>query len=168
MIASLASVQKYQEVFYHKGLELELLTKSADDMKRTESVIIQIDPKNFSPLRKQELMRDYTKKILEYGYNFMLRDGDQDIAFLSIYGNDQMTKTAFASIIGIIPTYRGGNIVIHLVRFALDFAKDIGMEKFRAEIHKENAKWLKYLLHRHNFFIESETDNNTVMIIRDL
>ncbi|WML30318.1 hypothetical protein RCG24_20955 [Neobacillus sp. OS1-32] len=107
MIASLASVQKYQEVFYHKGLELELLTKSADDMKRTESVIIQIDPKNFSPLRKQELMRDYTKKILEYGYNFMLRDGDQDIAFLSIYGNDQMTKTAFASIIGIIPTYRG-------------------------------------------------------------
>lgn len=167
MVTTLSSLQKYQAVFSNEGVELDLLSKSTDDKVRTESIIVQINPMNFLPTNHSNMLDKYTLKLINNGYNFILRDGDCDIGLLSIYANDYITKTAFTSMIGIIPTYRGGNLAAHLVKFALEFAKEVGMEKYRAEVHKENAKWLKFLL-RYNFQIESETENNTYMIVNEL
>ncbi|MDQ0155372.1 GNAT family N-acetyltransferase [Robertmurraya andreesenii] len=167
MKVKISCLQHYRDIFSGEGIELILLGKSADDIERLAKGIVNIDSNFLFPTDNKEKLHRYAKKLIEHGYNFILTDGNSDIGVLSIYANDFVTKTAYTSTIGIIPSYRGGNLIANLVNFGLEFAKEIGMEKFKAEIHKVNSRWLKFLF-RFKFQIECETVNKTYIIVRDL
>lgn len=161
-------LQDYQDVFIKNGIELLLLDKDSQSIERLSKVIVGIDSKLLFPTDNAEKLYGYAEKLIDNGYNFVLVDGNDDIGILSIYANDFSTKTAFTSTIGIIPSHRGGATIHHLVQFALDFAREKGMERYRAEVHKVNERWVNFLTKKFGFQIENETRNETYMIIKDL
>lgn len=160
-------LEKYQDIFQRDNINIVLLDKDLDAIERVKNVLIGVNSSYLFPTDNRELLYQYIKKIINNGYNFILADGVQDIGMMSLYANDFVSKTAYTSTIGLIPSHRGGSLIRNLVEFSFEFAKEKGMEKHRAEVHKSNEKWLNFLL-RCKFEIESETENDTYIIVKDL
>lgn len=164
------SYQKYKDIFQKNGFSFCLLDMGDKEIERLITWFNEINSNFLFPMEQKEALKVHVKKLLSNAYNFILVDKESncDISFLSIYANDFITKTAFGAKIGILPSCRGGKIAFQLTNFALEFAKELGMEYFRAEVDKNNTRWLAYLMERKNFKIESENDNNSYILIRDL
>lgn len=161
------TVQKYQQQFQTQGYHFELLPLTEENIGRISRIFEALNSEFLFPVEDKEALMTYANKLLKNGYNFILSTGEEDIAITSIYANDYRTKIAFCNSFGIVPAYRGNRIVVKLVEFSLAFAKEVGMEKYRAEINKKNSRWLQFLL-GYQFQIEKETDNHSYLIIKDL
>lgn len=157
----------YKDKFYKKELNFIQLNNESGELERLFQLIIQIDSEFLFPLDQEEKLKTYCKKLIDNAHNFILSDSECDIGILSIYANDHKNKMAFTSTIGILPSFRGGSIGVSLVKFAIEFAKEEGMEFYKAEVSKKNAKWLAFL-QRYKFEIESETENDSYIIVRKL
>lgn len=161
------TIHKYKEVFEKNNIELQFLQKETSDVQRIVELLKKLDSEFLFPTDSEEMLYMYAEKLIENAYNFMLLDGDLDVGIQSIYANDFVTKTAFTSTFGLLPSHRGGNLTASLVKFALEFAKEVGMEMYRAEVSENNKKWLAFLM-RYGFVIERETDQHSYIIVREL
>lgn len=161
------SLQRYQEIFLEKGIEMNLLGKGMEDINRMVNILIAIDSEYIFPTDNSQKLHQYAKKMIDNGYNFILSDGDSDIGVISLYANDFVTRTAYTSTIGVCPSHRKGPFGRTMAKFGIDFLKELGMKKVKAEVHKSNAIWLRYL-QRLEFQIESEKEDGTYIIVRDL
>lgn len=161
------SYQKFREQFQKEKIDFVLLDNDPAHIERIADIMLSINSGYILPSNDEERLRLYYKKLIDHAYNFVLVHENQDIGILSIYANDFQSKTAYTSTIGIVPSFRGGKIAPYLVRFGLQFAKEIGMKIYKAEIDKENVKWLAFLT-RYGFQIERETNNQSFIITRDL
>lgn len=167
MITELKSLEDFQVKLETKGIKVSKINSTTSDIERMMRLFIKMDSEFLFPTDDKEELEKYTEKLIDNAFNFILIDNNQDIGIVSIYANDYITKTAYTSTIGILPSYRGGSIVVHLVEFAIGFAKEMGMERYKSEVHKKNGKWLSFLK-SYKFLIESETDNDSYIIVRDL
>lgn len=167
MITKVKSLQKYEEIFLKDGVQIDLLGKSAYDLERLEKVFSTIESMYLFSTENKVALKNYLEKLINNGYNFVLSDGVHDVGLLSMYANDQVKKIAFTSTIGITPSHRKGSFGRNLAKFGLEFLKEMGMVKVKAEVHKSNIIWLRYL-QRLKFQIDSETKNDTYIIVRDL
>lgn len=168
MTTKIDYLKKYRDKFLKEGVELTLLHKSEQDIRRMANILVAIDSQYLFPTDDETKLYEYAKKLVDNAYNFILTEGNRDIGTISVYANNFVTKTAYTSTIGIIPSYRGGRMVKYLVEMVLDFAKEVGMVYYRAEVHKANEKWANFLTSKFGFQIESETTNGTYMIIKKL
>ncbi len=167
MITTGESLEKYQDVFLKEGIQLSLLGQSRHDFERLKIVFTSIDSMFLFPTEHESELNKYLEKLIDHGFNFVLTDGGCDIGLLSVYANNQITKIAYTSTIGITPSHRKGALGRNLVKFGLEFLKEIGMRQVKAEIHKNNAIWLRYL-QRLKFEIESEKEDGNYVIVREL
>lgn len=167
MVVKESSLNKYKAIFARNGVEFIALGKEEEDIERMVNILVNIKSSFLFPTDDKEQLYKYAKKLIDNGNNFVLNKEGEDMGVVSIYCNDFVTKTAYTSTIGIIPSQRGGRLITYIVSFALEFAKEVGMERYRAEVHKINAKWLNLLL-KYNFQIEKETEDGTYMIVKDL
>lgn len=163
MIVKSESIKSYERIFLRRGASLQLLEKSTNDKERLLRILKAIDSDFIFPTEQKLQLDSYAIKLLNNAYNFILINEEHDIGVISIYANDHTSKIAFASTIGLLPSYRGGSFALYLVKFGLEFCKEVGMVKARAEIRKDNSKWLKFLL-RQKFEIESETETSYYII----
>lgn len=169
MITKSNSLVYYQDYFSKKGIELKMLQRGQEEIETMANILIAIESHFLFPTEDKTRLYEYATKLVNHAYNFVLLDeARHPIGVVSIYANDRVTKTAFTSTIGIIPTYRGGNMIRYLVKLALDFAKDAGMEKYRAEVHQVNEKWLHFLIGKFGFQIEGATTDGTYLIVKEL
>lgn len=167
MIVKNQSLDKYKNVFLNRGLEMSLLQKEDKDVERLVALILNVDsPFLFTGNSKMSL-HTYAKKLIDNAYNIVLTEKNKDIAFISFYANDFINKIAYVSSIGILPSFRGGRTIFSLIKLSIEFAEEIKMEYLKAEVDKENSKWLNFLT-RYYFEIERETENNTCIIVRNL
>lgn len=158
---------QFREQFQKEKIDFLLLDKEAIHIERIAAIMNNINSEYVIPTDDEVKLRQYYMKLIENAYNFVLVHGNEDIAILSIYANNFQSKIAYTSTIGIVPSFRGGTIAPSLVKFALQFAKEAGMEVYKAEIDKKNTRWLAFLT-RYHFRIESETNNNSYIVSRDL
>lgn len=159
--------QKFQKYFSGKDLSFIMLQRENSEIERLAELLKKIDSEYLYPIEHEYKLNLYCEKLIYNAYNFMLKHKSNDIAVLSIYANNHETKEAFTSTIGILPSYRGGSTAFSLVKFGIKFSKEKGMEVYKAEVSKKNVKWLSFLK-RCKFEIESETNNNSYIIVRNL
>lgn len=163
-----STVEEFHNVFQKQNILFSLLSKEDNDIERMIEFFQKMNSEYLYPIDNEENLRLYIKKLIDHAYNFVLTSqNNEDIALISIYANDFESKMSYSSAIGILPTFRGGNIAANIVKFALKFAKEKGMDYYKAEISKKNAAWL-YFLKRNGFQIKGETENNSYIVIKDL
>ncbi|OZI10603.1 hypothetical protein CEW92_16030 [Bacillaceae bacterium SAS-127] len=167
MVVGVSAVDKYETTFQRKGLELRMLRRDASSVERVVELLKNIESEFLFPTDSEEMLHMYAEKLIENGYNFVLMKDGLDMGLLSVYANDFTTKMAFCSTIGLLPSYRGGYTIITFIKFGIEFLREAGMKFCKAEVSKDNTKWIA-LLKRYGFQIERETDNNSYMIVLDL
>lgn len=160
-------LQKYKDIFQKKNIRFSLLKNDEKDIERLLSLLIKIDSPYLYPKDQNISLQVYSKKLINSAFNFILQYKNSDIGVLSIYANDFINKTAFTSSMGISPSQRGGKIAHLLVKFGIEFSKEIGMDFLRAEVDKENSKMVAFLK-RYNFQIESETYRKSYILVNNL
>ncbi|WP_100403696.1 GNAT family N-acetyltransferase [Bacillus sp. FJAT-42315] len=167
MVVGVSAVDKYQTTFQRKGLELRMLRREASSVERIVELLKNIESEFLFPTDSEEMLHMYAEKLTEHAYNFVLMKEGLDVGLLSVYANDFTTKTAFCSTIGLLPSYRGGYTIVTFIKFGIEFLQEAGMKFCKAEVSKDNTKWIA-LLDRYGFRIESETNQNSYIIVRDL
>lgn len=167
MAVETKSFQKYQQMMKEKELDFCLLSKEEEDIERLVNMLIKVDSRFIHPKDQNISLQMYAKKLIDNGINIIVADKIGDVGLLCFYANDFINKIAFCSSIGVIKSYRGGNLAKNLVKFGLDCNKELGMEAVRAEVDKNNPGVVAFLK-RFNFHIESETENNSYILVVDL
>lgn len=167
MAVETKSFQKYQQMMKEKELDVCLLTKEEEDIERLVKMLIKVDSRFIYPKDQNISLQMHAKKLIDNGINIIVADKSGDVGLLCFYANDYISKTAFCSAIGVVTSYRGGNIAKNLVKFGIDCTKEVGMDFVRVEVDKNNPGVVAFLK-RFNFHIESETENNSYLLILDL
>lgn len=159
------SFKKWKGILNEKGLTLEILNNEGNDIERLIALFNKIDSIYLAP-QQGVSKEEYAKKLINHAYNFVVSDNNSDVGFLSLYANDYINKIAYVSTVGIFPSYRNKNIATTLALFTFDFSEEIGMKYVKGEVNKNNYKSLSLVSKYYQ--IESETEHNTFMIVRDL
>ena len=166
MVLKTKSFQTYHQIMKEKDLNLSLLTKTSE-LNRLVEMLIKIESKFLLPRDENISLQLYALKLINKAVTIIVSDKNHDIGLLSFYANDYVGKNAFCSSIGVISSHRGGSIARNLVKFGFDYLYEIGMETIRTEVDKKNLGVVSFLKN-FNFHIESETEENTYILVADL
>ena len=91
------------------------------------------------PLSERINFEEYSKKVLENGYAFIVKDFQDNIkGFVCGYANDLKTKVAFESTFVIDKELRGSGVAKALFEKQLAFCKSKGMQEIVFTTNRKN------------------------------
>jgi GNAT superfamily N-acetyltransferase len=105
----------------------------------------EIVDKEFSPrLSERVNLTVYANKLAEEAVNLFMVEGDRDIAHVAFYCNDQRSKVAYISSIGVLPEFYGSGIAKSLLVKVVDKCLSEEMKLLNLEVDVENLKAIKF------------------------
>ncbi len=81
---------------------------------------------------------DYARKLNEYGELYVAKKEGTIIGFISYYMNDQITQTAYISLLAVLPEYRKNGVGEKLLSKMEEHARCEGFKKIGLEVDKNN------------------------------
>ncbi len=94
--------------------------------------IEQVEKEFEPPLSAQHHLPDYVDKLLRLAEVNYVLDGDEVVAAIACYANDHEHYQAYATFIGVLPTYRGSGIARPLLSRGIESCRQAGMHHLRA------------------------------------
>ena len=86
---------------------------------------------------------------------------DDIIGYVSYYANDNITKTAYISMVVVKKQYRGKGIAKSMIQKVIDDCKNRNFKSIRLEVHKTNYAAIQ-LYTKLGFRIEQYADGNSL------
>lgn len=99
-------------------------------------------------------------KLDQYAIIIGAYDENEIIGYAAMYANDLKTKTAYISMIGVIPKMQGKHIGSNLMKRCVRIAKEAGMKFIRLEVENTNQTAIKFYKHN-GFSFEKKCSQNT-------
>jgi len=97
------------------------------------------------PLSKRVDVSAYTKKLLERGSLFVvLSDNGDPAGIMGFYANDQETKSAFLSILSLLPEFHNMGTGRKLMEILVSECKKAGMNEIFLKVSRENSDAIAY------------------------
>ncbi len=124
--------------------------------------IISAMPDVKSNLSKRVDISVYSTKLSLYADNFVLVDKEKTKGFVSLYANDEKSKTAFITLIACLSDERGKGYGAVLFEYACRHAKACGMEELRLEVDRDNDRGISFY-QKHGMNIISNTEYGHIM-----
>jgi len=116
----------------------------------------------FSERDRERHTELYFEKICKYACFIEALDGNQCVGFSAFYANDDITKTAYITLIAVSLSFQKMGIGKKLIDATIQKANICGMEKIRLEVDKENIKAIQ-LYNKNGFSVFDETDRSFYM-----
>lgn len=91
-----------------------------------------------------------------------LEENDRILAFAAFYANDLVSRTAFLSMIAVLPEYRGRGLAQHLLDAMCTEAEVRGMVRLRLEVKKYNLPAITFY-RNHQFSTVDELTDSYIM-----
>lgn len=109
----------------------------------------------FNPSISQKVnnMESYAEKIAESAFVYVAKN-HKNLGFVTLYANDNVTKTAYISFIGVHPEARNKKVGRSLLELCYKKAKGQGMKYIKLEVQKKNSG--AQMFYEKNGFIYSE------------
>lgn len=109
----------------------------------------------------------YAKKLSEKAFVYVALYNDDIVGFTTFYANDFITKTAFGSLIAVLPDYQNRKIGQMFLTKIFNTAKEVGMTRMKISVRKDNDKAIT-LYKKYGFEYYCEEDNEHFLMIKDL
>lgn len=104
-----------------------------------ESLIAAIGNELPDTLSERTDIKKYVKKLITYGSLYMVIDTNKKpYGVMAFYSNDHKTKTAYLSIIGLLPSVHRMGIGKRLMKILFLESKKAQMNEIALEVNKEN------------------------------
>lgn len=116
----------------------------------------------FPVLSNKPELKDYLRKIHECGKAYAVRYDNCYCAFCGIYMNDNITRIAYITLIGVCEAYRKHRIGSKLIDYCENEAKKSGMNYVRLEVRKDNSAISFYL--KNGYELEKQLTDSYYMI----
>ena len=98
-----------------------------------------------NPLSKRVDVSAYTKKLLERGSLYVvLSDNGDPAGIMGFYANDQETKSAFLSILSLLPEFHRMGTGRKLMEILVSECKKAGMNEIFLKVSRENSDAIAY------------------------
>ena len=96
------------------------------------------------PLCERVNIFDYTQKLLKNGSIYIVfNTQDNPVGIMGFYANNQITKVAYLTIIGLLPEARGKGIGNKLMKFLFTESHRLGMKKISLNVNQSNRQAIK-------------------------
>ena len=109
---------------------------------------------------------DYAQKLSEYAYVVEAREENESAGILVFYANDQKTKTAYISLIGVKKEKSRKGIGKALLNYCEEFSLKQGMSRLRLEVDKDNVNAIRFY-EKNGFSCEGEASQDSFYMIKD-
>ena len=96
------------------------------------------DETTLFPLEERINLQEYCNKILNHAINFTARTENELIGIVSIYINNEKTKTAYITLVHVKPLFRGKRIASKLLENSIAYVYDKGFVCIDLEVFIEN------------------------------
>lgn len=136
-------------------VNIELLEKNTNNFERFSSLVNELDSAYIPQISSLVCITEYINKLFSMAEILLLRYNQLDIGTCVIYINDEQSKTAYISSIGILPKYQHYGFGTELINASLDRVLDKGFIAVELEVFNENMK--AYDFYIKNGFIIKET-----------
>ena len=83
------------------------------------------------------------EKFYEFGNVYACGEPEAE-GFVAFYANDKKIRTAFLSMIAVMPASQGKGVGHKMLKFAEEISKTKGMEKMRLSVCKENYSAIEF------------------------
>lgn len=114
----------------------------------------------FPNLEKRVNIDEYLNKLFKYANVFAVKTDGKICAFAAMYANNQETKTAFITLIGIDIALKRRGIGTKLFEFLVGFAKQNTMNALLLEVDKNNVGAIEFYK-KQGMKIESEASSKS-------
>ncbi|SMD46059.1 Acetyltransferases [Aquiflexum balticum DSM 16537] len=125
-------------------MEILNLEKIEGDSKRVEDMLFLLDEFYIPTISSIVSIPHYAKKLLEKAHVYIPKVGNQDCGVLAFYMNDNISKTAFISSIGLLPAYQGKGLALLMLEFFESTCKKNYFNQLQLEVHQSNTKAIKF------------------------
>ncbi len=127
-------------------------------MRRAEPTFSETDASKHTP--------EYYDKICRNAY-FIAATRDAEICgFCALYANDLKTKTAFITLIAVLPGAQKTGVGSELLKSAFEIARDKGMRRMCLEVEKQNTGAIAF--YKRGGFTETAENGDTIYMGRDI
>lgn len=97
------------------------------------------------PLSERVDVTEYTIKLMKKGSLYLvLGDNGAPVGVMGFYANDQETKTAYLSIVSLLPKVRRMGIGSKLMKILMLECRKAGMKKVWLKVKRENSEAVAY------------------------
>lgn len=80
----------------------------------------------------------YSNKLIKNSILISAHDNNSLIGICAFYANDLTSKTAFLSMLGVIPEYRQFKIATQLLKKSILYLKQNNFKNYKLEVYKNN------------------------------
>ena len=116
------------------------------------------------PLSSRVNIAPYLEKLIINGSLYVLLDKNKKASgVLGFYANDKKNKTAFLSILGILPHLQGKGCGKKLIELMISNCIEVGMTTISLRVHLENKKAI-YFYKKIGFYTITIKENNINML----
>lgn len=91
------------------------------------------------PLSQKTNIQQLAEKLLEKGTVLAIIEKEKIVGAVGMYANDVVTKTAYMSVLAVVPAFSSKGIATKIITDAFYHARNAGMEKVYLYTHKTNA-----------------------------
>lgn len=88
--------------------------------------------------------KNFSEKLEKHAIVCVAYKNELVCGLLVFYANDMVTKTAYISLIGILPQWQGQQIGQQLLDYCSKVSMDYGMKKIRLEVDLDNYRAIRF------------------------
>jgi ribosomal protein S18 acetylase RimI-like enzyme len=125
----------------------EIRDKPREKVKAIECILQPISPHFIPPLESKVDISVYSEKLATKStIVFAIDSNDNKIAgLIAFYCNNNDTKEAYISVLGVLPAYRGKGIGKQLIIKTLKYIKELNFKKVKLETWSKSSILNTYL-----------------------
>ncbi len=109
------------------------------DASSVQGLLCAVDKTFPIPLSEKEDLSVLTQKFLEKGFVYMAADDETPVGMIGFYANNTDTRSAYISVLGILPTHQRRGIAKRMLSDSLALCKEKGMRSCFLYTHKTNV-----------------------------
>ena len=144
-----------------------LVVKEIHDRSQINNLLIDFSSV-FPRLSKNAVTLDnYAIKLSKYANVCIAKYGEETCGLLVYYDNDEVSKTAYISLIGLLPRFQGMGIGRKLLEYCVKETTTRGMIKIKLEVNITNIGAISFYK-KHGFIECDERDATSMKMVRYL
>ncbi len=135
--------------------------RKIEDWNEIFSIIDSIDDVKQNIEKRIDVLL-YSKKMVANAQCFVLEELGGMKCFSATYCNDNISKTAFITLIACAKDCRNSGFGSIMLNYIFEVAKTFGMQKLKLEVDKDNETAIRFY-HKHGLKIVSLTQNGYLL-----
>ena len=112
-------------------------------------------------------LEEYAEKLSEFAYVYLAKQNNKSVGILIFYANDEESKTAYISLIGVKKGHERKGMGKELLEYCEKISRQSSMSRLKLEVDEDNVSAVKFY-EKNGFRYLETTGRNSFYMQKDI